>query len=54
MTEPSKKPAEKLYPVVIAVETHHHAGKLCKKGEKLQVSASTKAFMIEHKLIEEA
>lgn len=53
MTE-TKQAKEKLYPVVITVDNHSHGGKPCKKGDTLQVTEATKAFMTEHKIIEGA
>ena len=54
MTDKNKTtdtPTEKLFQVVIAVETHTHKGEPCQKGDTLQVNKETKAFMTQHNII---
>jgi len=51
MTAKTNGGEEKLTEVVIILDNHRHAGKQVKKGSKVKVTATVKAFMIENKII---
>lgn len=50
--EKSPRKKDGKIPVVIAVETHSHAGQAVNKGDKITVTPSERDWLLKHNLIE--
>ena len=48
----SSEKEEEKFTVTVNVDNHTHEGEPVKKGGKIKVTKSEKAFMIKHKIIE--